>query len=341
MSPTLWLALFRVRAAVRTPGGAVIHFGLPLVLLALTGALFGNGHPFERRTLVCVDGARGGGGEVAARLARFGDLRIESAPSAEVALRKLRVRAVHAVLVPPDDRDGVGALHVAARDELLGRGVRAALDDRVAIIVEPVADGAYLGFLFPGLVAWTILVNGLLGMGFAMAHYRRTRFLTKLRTTPLSRAGFVGSQILARVALSVGQLVLLVAVAWLFFGLRLGVAQALLAGLLVALGLVVFAGGGFALAARVRDESNVADLANAVTVVLLFASEVFFPTDDLPRPVRLFSAALPSTQLVRLLRAVMLWGETSASALLPGLCVLAGWGAVMYLVSVRAFRWDD
>lgn len=336
MSPTLWLALYRIRDAVRTPGGAVIHFGLPLILLALTGALFGNGHPFERRTLVVV-GEDGAG--MAGRLSRFGDLRIESAGAEEVALRKLRVRAVHAVLVPDDQ--GGGIVHVAARDELLGRGIRAALDDRVSIAVEPVADGAYLGFLFPGLVVWTVLVNGLLSMGFSLAYYRRTRFLTKLRTTPLSRAGFVAAQILARTVLVLGQFLVLFALAWLAFGLRLGFAQALLSALIVALGLVVFAGGGVVIAARIRNESSVSDLANAVTAVLLLASEVFFPVDGLPRPVRLFSAVLPSTQLVRLLRAVMLWGETSAAALLPGLLVLAGWGAFMYLVSVRAFRWDD
>ena len=335
MNATLWLARYRLRAAVRTPTALFIQFGLPVILLALTGLLFFHGHPFERRTLV-ITGAHTAAAERSLR--RFGDLRIETGGAASVALRRLRVGVVRAVLVT----DGEGArVHVAPRDELMGVGLRAALGGDTALRIEPVGERAYLHYLFPGMVVWTLLVNGLLGMGTSMAHYRNTRFLKKLRTTPLSRYSFVASQIVARGTLSLVQLAWMAVIAWALFGLRLGLTEALWASALVALGVVVFAGVGFALAAAVRDESSVSDAANALTAVLLLVSEVFFPVDDLPRPIAWLAGVLPSTQLVRALRAVMLWGETDAMKVLPSLALLGAWGAAAYLLSVLTFRWEE
>src|SRR5262249_52898736 len=157
-----------------------------------------------------------------------------------------------------------------------------------------------------GIVTWTILVNGLLGMGYAMAHYRRNGFLRKLGTTPLPRASFVAAQIGARSAIVFVQLALLALVARLAFGLPLAPAACAWAALIAVIGLAVFAGAGFAIAASIRDESSVAEAANATTAVLLLLSEVFFPIDELPRPLALVAGLLPSTELVRLLRGVLL-----------------------------------
>ena len=106
------------------------------------------------------------------------DLRIETGGTESVALRRMRVGVVRAVLVTGD---GGARVHVAPRDELMGVGLRASLGGDTALRIEPVGERAYLHYLFPGMVVWTLLVNGLLGMGTSMAHYRNTRFLKKLR----------------------------------------------------------------------------------------------------------------------------------------------------------------
>jgi ABC-type multidrug transport system permease subunit len=330
VSGFLWLVGFRLREAVRRPSAVFVHFGLPLLLLLLTGGLFLHGHPFQRRTLSVIGAAAP---EQVATLARFGDLRLSADADAAVARRKLRAGAVHAVL-------DAGHLVVTGRDELLGRGIQAALGGAVTLEVEPATEYAYLRYLFPGIVTWTILVNGLLGMGYSMAHYRRTGFLRKLRTTPLSRAGFVGAQIVARAALVSLQLALLGGLAHFAFHLPLAPGEALWSAVLAVVGLVVFAGFGFVIASSLPDESTVAEAANVATAVLLLLSEVFFPIDELPRPLALLAEVLPSTALVRLLRGVMLYGETSPGHLLPGLLGLAGWGVAAYAVSVITFRWD-
>ncbi len=327
-----WLVMYRVRDAIRTPSGVLIHFGLPVILLMLTGGLFLHGHPFERRTLAVVGDVDRAQTEA---LSGYRDLRVSREASLDVAARKLQAGAIHAVYDAKTSR-----VIVTSRDALLGKGIESALDHRITLVVTPGADYAYLRYLFPGVVTWTVLVSGLLGMGYAMARYRRNGFLTKLRTTPLSRASFVGAQIAARAALVSLQLVILAAIAGPVFHLPLALREALWAAAITALGLVVFAGIGFFIAASLREESSVAEAANAATAVMLLLSEVFFPIDELPRPLAIIASLLPSTAFVRALRGVLLFGEMGLSDLGPRLLLLAAYGLAAYAISVKRFRWE-
>jgi ABC-type polysaccharide/polyol phosphate export permease len=74
---------------------------------------------------------------------------------------------------------------------------------------------------------------------------------------------------------------------------------------------------------------------------LVFFSEIFFSVDELPLPLARFAAALPSTQLVRMIRAVVLYGERSPSTLATGAAILVGWTVLTFAVSVNRFRWHD
>ena len=53
------------------------------------------------------------------------------------------------------------------------------------------------------------------------------------------------------------------------------------------------------------------------------------------------SAPLPSTQLVRLSRAVLLQGETQPGALLPGIAIMAVWLLATFVTSRLVFRWNE
>jgi ABC-2 type transport system permease protein len=206
------------------------------------------------------------------------------------------------------------------------------------VIVIPVPRSGYLHFLFPGLVTWTILVGGLLGMGFGMVRHRRSQFLKKLATTPTSPATFVGAQIVGRSVLALAQILLMTGVA-VASGLPLK-GEALPAVVLVAaLGLLTFMGIGFALAAAIWSETAYTDTVNAATVAVLLVSEVFFPVDTLPPALAAASAWLPSTQLVRLLRLLILDGVTDPAALAPGVAILAAWSALTFGLAVLTFRW--
>jgi ABC-2 type transport system permease protein len=337
--PFLVLVRLRLDAVRGDPKVAFVHFGLPLLLMLVTGMLFLKGHPFERRTLTIVTAPGEPGREsIAARLARFPDVRVASDASEDVARRKLATRIVSAILVLGPAGP---ALSVSSTDELFGRAIHALLPGPVSFTVVPVASSAYFGFLFPGLISWTIMIQGLYGMGYSLASYRRSRFLRKLSTTPLSKVSFVAAQIGSRTILAFGQTALMVLAAHLVLGLDLQPAAWPWLGLLIFAGLLVFMGVGFALASFIRNELNMQDTINAAGVVLVLVSDIFFPADELPDWLVGVAGALPSTQLVRLFRAVMLHGETAAAGLWPGLAMLAAWAIAAYAVSLAVFRWTD
>ncbi len=330
------LARLRLKENVHSLPTAVLYLAMPMALLVIVGLVFANGHPFERKTIAVI-------GEptpaVAAVFARYPDLRMRREPDAVVAMNKLRTRVVQGVLAPVED--GHPTLWVGPRDELFGRGLVSVMGDGAARLrVAEVPRWGYVHYLFPGLIAVTIIVAGLFGMGYSMVRYRSNQFLKKLATTPLRRATFIGAQIGARSTLVLGQLALMVAAGVLVFDLPITVAGAAWLGALALLGLLTFMGAGFILACAIRNEANILDVVNVLMMPLVFFSEIFFSVEELPAPLARIAAALPSTQLVRLIRAVVLYGER-APALVGGTLILVAWTALTFAVAVNRFRWHE
>lgn len=333
MSPFALLVTLRVKDVTRRPGVAATFFGLPLLLLVTTAAVFAAGRPYERRDV----GITGVPDDAVARLGEVPEVRLHPEASREGAVRKLRGGSLGAVVTA----DGGGLVVFApSSSTLAGRGLVSILPGSRLSIVE-VPRFAYVHYLFPGLLTWAIVVSGLFGMGYHMVHHRRTRFLKKLSVMPFPRFGFVAAEVVARSLLSLGQMALLVMAAVAGFGLRLEPAALPWLALLCLLGLLVFMGGGFALACIIDSEVAILDVSNGISVFLVLTSEIFFPADDLPAPLRAVAPHLPSTCLARLLRAVVLHGETAPQHLLPGAGVLALWAAGMLLLGWRSFRWYD
>jgi ABC-type multidrug transport system permease subunit len=189
------------------------------------------------------------------------------------------------------------------------------------------------------MLAQGVVIAGLFGMGHSMVRYRQSRFLRKLATTPLSRTQFVLAQILSRVVVVTLQLLMMLVVAHFAFGLSLSPTSIGCVLLIGAGGLVSFMGIGFVVSCVVKTEVLVVDIINALSVPIVLLSEVFFSNDELPRPLALLSSVLPSTAMVRAMRAVLLHGDDAASAVLPALAILGAWAVVTFTIAVRTFKW--
>ncbi len=335
----LLLARLRILDTLRSPSSAAFFLAFPMVLLVVLGLIFMNGHPFERRPVALVGASLDP--ELAAleaTLSRYPDLRFEHDEREASALGKLRAHTVNAVITREHHQI---VLFVGPRDELFGRGLASALPAPPTLRVLPVPRWGYVHYLFPGLLTFSVLIGGLFGMGYVMARFRQNLFLKKLSVTPLPKTTFVAAQVLARAALVLLQLVVLVVTARVCFDLPLTPIAALWLLLFTLLGLLTFMGAGFALACVIKTEALMVDVINAVTTPLVLLSEIFFSAAELPGPLPALAAALPSTQMVRLIRAVVLHGVTSPGPLLPGIAILAGWAIVTYVVAMLAFRWND
>jgi ABC-type multidrug transport system permease subunit len=253
---------------------------------------------------------------------------------------KLRAHVANAVVEPRPDGSGL-RLVVGPLDELFGRGLAQALPGAVGLEVAPAARWGFVHYAFPGMLVFCVAVSGLFGMGYNMVRYRQNLFLRKLSTTPLRKATFVAAQIASRGIWVFVQALLLLGAARLVFALPLsGAALALALGLTV-LGLCAFLGIGFVLACFLRTEALMYDAISAIAWPIVLLSEFFFPADELPGPLHLPAAALPSTQLVRLLRTVLLYGDRGAAALLPGVAILVAWIVATFTMGWLLFRWND
>ena len=131
----------------------------------------------------------------------------------------------------------------------------------------------------------------------------------------------------------------MVAVGRFAFDLPIGLASAAWLVVVTVLGLVTFMGAGFALACVIKTESLIVDAINAASVPLVFFSEIFFPLSELPSALGTVCALLPSTAMVRLTRAIVLFGATDIAHLWPELLQLGVWSLLMYGVAIALFKW--
>ncbi len=330
------LVALRLREVFRSRSAQFFQTGLPILLVLGVGLVFLNGHPFERKRVAALDA----GPAVAAVLAAYPELKARPGVLSEQgALGLLRSREVAAVLAPAEGARAPRVI-VGQRDVLLGRGLLSLLPG-ATLQVEEVPRWGFVHYLLPGLLMFSSLISGFFGMGYPMVRYRQSLFLKKLATTPLRRGTFIASQLAARALLSLAQSALMLAVAHLAFGFPLPLTALPWAALLLSLSILVFMGLGFLMACFIHDEAAMVDAINTSTMPFIFLSEVFFPVDELPGPLPALASALPSTQMVRLLRQVLLQGHTEASSLLPGLAVVAAWLVGSFALSLAVFRWTD
>lgn len=346
---TAFFLLMRLRIAelVRNRVSLGIFIGLPLLLLLAIGGIFAAGHPFERRQVAIV-ASPATVQRVEKALAEYREVHLLTLPDTKLALGQLRGHVLDAVIISDDKSEHKLRLLISDRGHFLAQGIVQALNREVpaaTISVETMASPrfGYVHHLFSGLLAFNILVTGLLGMGAAMARYRQNQLLKKLALTPLSRSTFVAAQLSSRALLGLLQAAGLLLVGRLLFELPLSILSSLWTLLITAIGLLLFMGVGFLLAALIRSEGLLVEGVSALMTPLVLLSEMFFPLSELPRPLQLFGEALPSTHLVRLLRLGIWSGPSLADAAvwLPGLLFLLGWLIASYVAAVLLFRWHD
>jgi ABC-2 type transport system permease protein len=195
----------------------------------------------------------------------------------------------------------------------------------------------YIDFLVPGLIGMNIMGAGLWGIGFSTVDLRVRNLLKRLVATPMRRSHFLMAAILSRLFFFVPEMVFLLAVAHLVFGVP--IAGSYLSIFVVALmGSLTFAGIGLLTASRANRIESISGLMNLVMIPMWLGSGIFFSSERFPELIQPFIQALPLTQLINALRAVILSGE-SLFAQGTSFVILGVWCVVTYTLALRWFRW--
>src|SRR6266513_947830 len=338
--PLVQLTLARMREFYREPEAVFWVFGFPIVLAFALGIAFRNRGPGELNV-----GVQRGPGDsaVVSALAGGHDLRATVLDSVE-ARQRLRTGRIAIFVVPGDPLvyryDSTRTESRLARleaDEALqrARGRADAAPVRDDRITEPGAR--YIDFLIPGLLGMNLMGSGLWGVGFSVVQARTKKLLKRLMATPMRRGHYLLSFILSRLLFLFLEIAALVGFGWVMFGVGVRGSYGALA-LITVLGALSFAGLGMLVASRARTIEAVSGLMNLVMLPMWILSGTFFSYARFPDAMQPFVKALPLTALNDALRAVMIDG-TGVLRLGAPLAIVAGWGAVSFLVALQIFRW--
>jgi ABC-type multidrug transport system permease subunit len=195
-------------------------------------------------------------------------------------------------------------------------------------------------YLAPGLLGWAIASGAAFGAAITLVGWRKDKLLRRLRLAPVSTSSVVLARIGMSVAIAVVQMFVFIAIATTpYFGLKL-TAYWWMAIPVVIAGTLAFMSIGLLVGAVSRTQQAATSIANLIILPMAFLGGAFIPLDFAPNWIRDVSYVLPLRYLVVGVQNVMARGLGPTSAL-PAIGVLLGFSAVLTVIAIRVFRWDE
>lgn len=211
----------------------------------------------------------------------------------------------------------------------------------------PSGELSMAAYFLPGMVAMAILLSGTQNLGIDVALERLEGGLTRLGATPISPLSYFAGKFGQVLLTSLIQVVLVVGLGVLVFGVQLPAAPGpwLAFTWLLLLGLACFSLLGIALSAVPRSSRTVSAVVIPVVLIPQFISGVYLPFADLPDWLQTAAGVLPLKWLAQGMRSVflpeeMVHAEASQSWSLGWVALaLAAWLVVGAIITALTFRW--
>lgn len=196
----------------------------------------------------------------------------------------------------------------------------------------------YIDYLLPGMIAMTLMNSALFGLGGTIVNYRERGILRRLMVTPQPLSQFIAAQIGNQLIFSILRALLLIAVAVIFFQVKI-VGSYWLLFLIVIIGSLTFVTVAFTVASFAKNREVADTLSNIISLPMMFLSGVFFPVDNAPAWIKPFIQVLPLKYLADAFRAVMIKGQ-SLAAVERSMLILLAITVVFFILSVKLWRWE-
>lgn len=202
-------------------------------------------------------------------------------------------------------------------------------------------ESRYIDFALPGMIGFALLGTALFGTVFGLIALKKTLVLKRMFATPTKPLTFLAGQGASRLIFATAQTVVIVAVGVVAFHFTLPHGWLTWVDILViqTLGLIAFLGFGYFMAGFANDENSAGPLVNLVTLPQFLLSGVFFPVDSFPSWVLPIANNLPLSYFNESIRTVTTQGGNLVDTW-PYLLGMLAWGAVMYVLAAKTFRWE-
>ena len=203
---------------------------------------------------------------------------------------------------------------------------------------ETMTDGTpVMDMAIPTFIIMTIMTLCILDLGYSHAHARQTKFLRRLRMTPMSTLDYILSGVVGRVVVLLVFVLALFAFSTSLFDVSLGGRNWLMISgiLLLIFAMFYFLGIFFANIMKTGKASQ--SICNAVYFILLFVGGIFVGIEAMPAVARPVAENLPTARAIELLSAA--W---SGNDILTGghLIIVSIVTVVFAILSIKFFKYE-
>ncbi|MCB8818058.1 ABC transporter permease [Desulfosporosinus shakirovi] len=205
---------------------------------------------------------------------------------------------------------------------------------------KPAFDGAEYTFLeqsFGAVATIAICAGGVMGLPLVVSDYRHKKILKRFKVTPVSPALILAVQVAIYALYSVASLILVYAVATIFFGYQMSGSWLQFLGAYFLVMLSMFS-MGLLVGGVAPDIKTASVLASVLYFPMLIFSGATLPYEVMPVALQKVADILPLTQGIKLLKAASL-DLPIDSVLLPVIMMIA-LAVTCIGVSIRFFRWE-
>ncbi len=221
---------------------------------------------------------------------------------------------------------------------LLERVLRGSGDAHLRRQAVSGAEVRYVDWVLPGVLGMNVMFSSLFGVGYVVVRYRKNGMLRRLKATPLRPIEFLMAQVLSRLWLNLGSVLLvLLALQQLIDFRMLGGYPALL--LVFALGALSLISLSMVVAARTASEELAGGLTNLLSWPMVLLSGVWFSLEGAPQWLQQLAQLLPLTHMVGAARSVMVDGAELID-IAGSLTILTGMTVLFLGLSAALFRWE-
>ena len=202
----------------------------------------------------------------------------------------------------------------------------------------------FVQFIYPGIIAMTVLMNSVMS-GLSVVWDREFGFLKEILVAPMGRTGIVLGKAVGSATVSVLQGTVMLALAPLV-GVTITPLLVLELIPLLALVSVSLSGLGTLVASRMRSQQGFQLIVQLIIFPLIFLSGVFFPVNNVPAWLEVFSKLNPLTYAVDAIRQLFLGvsGEAVGVTVLghtmtvmQDVAIVACFGTVLLLLAAWSF----
>jgi len=342
--PLIQLVLARLREFYREPEAIFWVYGFPILMTVALGIAFSS-RPITQVNLVIEAGPDAEA--LQKKLTDHEDPQFVCRIMESTAARNtLRTGKTELVVIPPSpgSKELTYLFDPTRPESMMARfAVNEVLQgdlQRIPVREERLKErGArYIDFLVPGLLGMSLMGGGLWGVGFVTVDMRIRMLLKRFLATPMKKRDFLLGLMISRLLFMVPEVLLMLAFAWLAFGVE-NRGNIFALAFIILLGAFTFSGIGLLVASRAKTIETVSGLMNLVMLPMWLLSGIFFSSERFPEVAQPFIKVLPLTPLIDALRSTMLEG-TPLLELWPQLLTLAVYGIVSFVVALRIFRWN-